>query len=73
MSVTFSGHLSGALPGPTQPLPASFSAALPSALPGRPVRRVRHEVRDGMAVIAFSAAASSALALALMLFASAVG
>ena len=28
----------------------------------RPARRVRHEVRDGVAVIAFSAAASSGLA-----------
>ena len=32
-----------------------------------PARRVRHEVRDGFAVIAFSAAASTALALALVL------
>lgn len=32
-----------------------------------PVRRVRHQVRDGLAVMAFSAASSSALALALML------
>jgi hypothetical protein len=38
----------------------------------RPVRRVRHEVRDGMAVIAFSAIASSALAAALVLFLSLV-
>ena len=28
----------------------------------RPERRVRHEVRDGVAVIAFSASASTALA-----------
>ena len=28
----------------------------------RPARRVRHEVRDGVAVIAFSAASSTALA-----------
>lgn len=39
---------------------------------GRPIRRVRHEVRDGMAVIAFSAAASSLLALTLMLLISLV-
>jgi hypothetical protein len=32
----------------------------------RPVRRVRHEVRDGVAVIAFSAAASTALAMVLL-------
>ncbi len=31
-----------------------------------PVRRVRHQVRDGAAVIAFSAAASTGLALALL-------
>ena len=37
-------------------------------LPGRQTRRVREEVKDGLAVIAFSAAASSAVALALMLF-----
>ncbi len=42
-------------------------------LSGQPVRRVRHEVRDGMAVIAFSAGASVALAALLMLFLSAVG
>jgi hypothetical protein len=28
----------------------------------RPARRVRHEVRDGLAVVAFSASASTALA-----------
>jgi len=32
----------------------------------RPVRRVRHEVRDGVAVMAFSAAASTALAMMLL-------
>jgi hypothetical protein len=35
---------------------------------GKPVRRVRHEVRDGIAVIAFSAAASTGLATVLLLF-----
>lgn len=40
---------------------------------GQPVRRVRHEVRDGVAVIAFSAVASTALAAALMAFLSLVG
>lgn len=34
---------------------------------GQPQKRVREEVRDGLAVMAFSAAASSALAVALML------
>lgn len=37
-------------------------------LSGQPVRRVRHEVRDGLVVIAFSALASSGLAAVLMLF-----
>ena len=32
-----------------------------------PLRRVRHEVRDGVAVVAFSAAASTGLALLLLL------
>jgi len=34
-----------------------------------PARRVRHEVRDGLAVMAFSAATSVGLAAALMLLA----
>ena len=38
-----------------------------------PVRRVRQEVRDGIAVIAFSAAASTGLALALLLLVRAAG
>ncbi len=42
-------------------------------LSGKPVRRVREEVRDGLAVVAFSAAASSALALTLMLVVRAAG
>ena len=32
-----------------------------------PARRVRHDVRDGLAVMAFSAAASTALAVGLLL------
>ena len=35
--------------------------------PAGPVRRVRHDVRDGLVVVAFSAAASTGLALALLL------
>ncbi|HET6698930.1 MAG TPA: hypothetical protein VFG88_07570 [Nocardioidaceae bacterium] len=54
MSVTFSG-LSGRLP----------HLAVPP--PGRPVRRVREEVRDGLVVVAFSAGASSTLAALLLL------
>jgi hypothetical protein len=45
--------------------------AVPRA--GAPTRRVRHEVRDGAAVILFSAAASTGLALTLMLLARAIG
>ena len=44
-----------------------MSVTFSGQLSGQPTRRVRHEVRDGLAVIAFSAVASSALALALML------
>jgi hypothetical protein len=33
----------------------------------QPARRVRHEVRDGLAVMAFSAASSCLLAAALLL------
>jgi hypothetical protein len=35
----------------------------------RPVRRVRHDVRDGLAVMAFSASASIGLATVLTLLA----
>ncbi len=44
-----------------------MSVTFSGQLPGQPARRVRHEVRDGLAVIAFSATASSVLALALLL------
>jgi hypothetical protein len=50
-----------------------MSVTFSGRLPGRPTRRVREEVRDGIAVIAFSAAASSALAVTLMLLARLVG
>ncbi len=42
-------------------------------LSGQPRKRVRHEVRDGLAVVAFSATASTALAVALMLLAHLAG
>jgi hypothetical protein len=64
MSITFSGSRSGSRPG---------CRYAPSRLPafpagsGRPLRRVRHEVRDGFAVAAFSAASSTALAGAMVL------
>jgi hypothetical protein len=39
----------------------------------QPLRRVRHEVRDGVAVAAFSAVASTGLALLLLLLARVAG
>jgi hypothetical protein len=36
-----------------------MSITFSGQLSGQPARRVRHEVRDGVAVIAFSAVASS--------------
>ncbi len=45
-----------------------MSVTFSGQLSGQPTRRVREEVKDGLAVIAFSAAASSALAFALLLF-----
>jgi hypothetical protein len=50
-----------------------MSLTFSGQLSGQHVRRVRDEVRDGLAVIAFSALASSALAAALMLFLTLVG
>ena len=44
-----------------------MSVTFSGQLSGRPTRRVREEVKDGLAVIAFSATASSVLAVALML------
>ncbi len=44
-----------------------MSITFSGQLSGQPARRVRHEVRDGIAVIAFSAFASSALAVGLLL------
>lgn len=50
---------------------ASHGAGPRSAHPlhGRPLRRVRHEVRDGVAVVVFSAVASSGLAVLLTVLA----
>jgi hypothetical protein len=44
-----------------------MSVTFSGQMSGQPPRRVRHEVRDGLAVIAFSAVVSSALAVALTL------
>jgi hypothetical protein len=46
---------------PVRPVPSSA---------GVPARRVRHQVRDGAVVMAFSAAASTGVALALLLLVS---
>jgi hypothetical protein len=65
MTDTFPGHLPRQLrrvPGPSDD-PARPDLPRPAA----PVRRVRHVVRDGVAVVAFSAAASTAVAVALLL------
>lgn len=50
-----------------------MSVTFTGQLSGRPTRRVREEVKDGIAVMAFSATASSALALALLLLTSLAG
>ena len=61
-------------------VPRRLSAAATAAagattrtVPARAARRVRHEVRDGVAVIAFSAAASTGLATAMLLLVKLVG
>jgi hypothetical protein len=54
--------MNGTLPHGAAPTPAS----------GTP-RRVRHEVRDGVVVVVFSAAASTTVALALLFLARLVG
>ncbi|MFL6135231.1 MAG: hypothetical protein ACJ72A_20680 [Nocardioidaceae bacterium] len=59
-------RLARVIPGdPVRPAPDASRRS--TDVTGRPVRRVRHEVRDGVAVIAFSAAASTALAMVLLL------
>lgn len=56
--------ISTATPGRTAPPRAGLAASgRPSG--GRPLRRVRHQVRDGVAVMLFSALTSSALAVLL--------
>ena len=49
----------------------TLSGQVPRASP--PPRRVRHQVRDGVVVIAFSAVASTGLALAVLLLVSVAG
>jgi hypothetical protein len=50
-----------------------MSLSVPGRLPGRPVRRVRHEVRDSVAVVAFSLVASCCLVPVFTLFLALVG
>jgi hypothetical protein len=86
MMVTLPHHLPRQLArlgrgGPADPvrvgdLPGQPSARLPGDAPDEPatpVRRVREEVRDGVAVIAFSATASTGVALMLLLLARLAG
>ena len=54
--------VAGSTVGPTAGL-----TTRPPGAPASPTRRVRHEVRDGLAVMAFSAAASVGLAGVLLL------
>jgi hypothetical protein len=70
MTSTLSGPVQGQLPGPLSRLIRGLSRdPVRPDLPARsaPGRRVRHQVRDGVAVAAFSAAASGGVAVALLL------
>jgi hypothetical protein len=61
-------------PGARHPDPAALDALRQAAMENRRCsRRVRYEFRDGVAVAAFSAAASTALTLLLTLALSRVG
>jgi hypothetical protein len=59
MSTTVLGQLSGHLSG-------QLTGLIAPEQPRRAVRRVRHEVRDGLVVMAFSAVSSTVTALALL-------
>jgi hypothetical protein len=67
MTVMLSQHLPRQLTRLTRGLPADPVRRAPVPGGAAPVRRVRHEVRDGVAVIAFSAAASTGVAVLLLL------
>jgi hypothetical protein len=72
MTSTLSGHLPRQVSRLTRALPADpVRPDAPRA--GVATRRVRHQVRDGLAVIAFSAAASTGVALTLLLLAHVAG
>ena len=66
MSVTITEHLPRQLSWLTRGIADDPTAPAADAL-ATPARRVRHEVRDGVVVVAFSASASTGLALALLL------
>jgi hypothetical protein len=66
MTITSTHHRLTRLADLRADVSADFRAEL-HAHPLTPARRVRHEVRDGVAVIAFSAAASTSVALMLLL------
>jgi hypothetical protein len=66
-----SSRMSISLPGRAS-APGRLRSPSVRPLP-RPVRRVRHEVRDGVAVMVFSAAASTALAGAMLLLVTLAG
>ena len=66
MSVTITEHLPRQLSWLTRGI-ADDPTAADSGACATPARRVRHEVRDGVVVVAFSATASTGLALALLL------
>lgn len=66
-------HASTTEPEGSRKLSVTFTGRLAEELPAQQVRRVRHQVRDGLAVVGFSAVASSAFAVFLMLLLRLVG
>ena len=79
MTIMLPQHLPRQLSRLARALPSDPVRAVPDGDPRsvdvtpRPVRRVRHDVRDGVAVMAFSAAASTALAMMLLVLVRAAG
>ncbi len=67
MSVTITEHLPRQLSWLARGIADDTTAHDGADLPPTPARRVRHDVRDGVVVVAFSATASTGLALALLL------
>ena len=73
MTIMLPQHLPRQLSRLARALPSDPVRTVPDDITPRPVRRVRHEVRDGVAVMAFSAAASTALAMMLLVLVRAAG